>query len=171
MSLAQGNWNKGFYVLFTGEYEHTIDAKSRLAIPAEIRSGLEAEKHGTAFYVAPGSTDTLWLWPERLFEQMASATEASLLPDEDLLEFEELLYSQASRVEMDKSGRIRVPERLLKQASLGSSVVLLGVKDHLELRDPERWAGQRDDKLAKQAELMMRARRAMQRVRSTHKED
>ncbi len=100
-----------------------------------------------------------------------AASEASLLPDEDLLEFEELLYSQASRVEMDKSGRIRVPERLLKQASLGSSVVLLGVKDHLELRDPERWAGQRDDKLAKQAELMMRARRAMQRVRSTHKED
>jgi MraZ protein len=156
-------------VLFTGEYEHTIDAKSRLAIPAEIRSGLE--KHGTAFYVAPGTTDTLWLWPERLFEQMASATEASLLPDEDLLEFEELLYSQASRVEMDKAGRIRVPERLLKQALLGSSVVLLGVKDHLELRDPERWARQRDDKLAKQAELMMRARRALQRARSIHTED
>ena len=82
-----------------------------------------------------------------------------------------MLYSQASRVEMDKAGRIRVPERLLKQALLGSSVVLLGVKDHLELRDPERWARQRDDKLAKQAELMMRARRAMQRVRSIHTED
>jgi MraZ protein len=158
-------------LLFTGEYEHTIDAKSRLAIPAEIRAGLEAAQHGTAFYVAPGSSESLWLWPERLFEQMAAASEASLLPDEDLLEFEELLYSQASRVEMDKSGRIRVPERLLKQASLGSSVVLLGVKDHLELRDPERWAGQRDEKLAKQAEIMMRARRALRRSRSSHMEE
>ncbi len=150
-------------MLFTGEYEHTIDAKSRLAIPAEIRAGLEAAKHGTAFYVAPGTADTLWLWPERLFEQMASASEASLLPDEDLLEFEELLYSQASRVELDKSGRLRIPERLLRQASLGGSVVLLGVKDHLEIRDPERWARQRNDKLAKQSEIMMRARRALQR--------
>ena len=158
-------------MLFTGEYEHTIDAKSRLAIPAEIRAGLEADQHGTALYVAPGSSDTLWLWPERLFEQMALASEASLLPDEDLLEFEELLYSQASRVEMDKSGRIRVPERLLTQASLGSSVMLLGVKDHLELRDPERWARQRDEKLAKQAEIMMRARRALQRSRSSHMEE
>ncbi|MBT5381976.1 MAG: cell division protein [Phycisphaerae bacterium] len=158
-------------MLFTGEYEHTIDAKSRLAIPAEVRAGLEADQHGTAFYVAPGSTDTLWLWPERLFEQMAAASEASLLPDEDLLEFEELLYSQASRVEMDKSGRIRIPERLLTQASLGSSVMLLGVKDHLELRDPERWARQRDEKLAKQSEIMMRARRALQRARSSTLED
>ena len=158
-------------MLFTGEYEHTIDAKSRLAIPAEIRAGLEAARHGGAFYVAPGAADTLWLWPEKLFEQMAQASEASLLPDEDLLEFEELLYSQASRVELDKSGRIRLPERLLKQASLGSAVVLLGVKVHLELRDPERWARQRDEKLAKQAEIMMRARRAMQRGRSGQKEE
>lgn len=157
-------------MLFTGEYEHTIDAKSRLAIPAEIRAGLEAAKHGTAFYVAPGSAESLWLWPESRFEQMAKATEASLLPDEDLLEFEELLYSQASRVDMDKSGRIRLPERLLTQVALGSAVVLLGVKDHLELRDPERWARQRDEKLAKQAEIMMRARRAMQRARTNMEE-
>jgi MraZ protein len=133
-------------LLFTGEYEHTIDAKSRLAIPAEIRAGLEADQHGTAFYVAPGKSDTLWLWPERLF-------------------------SQASRVEMDRSGRIRIPERLLTQACLGSSVMLLGVKDHLELRDPERWARQRDEKLAKQSEIMMRARRALQRARTSTVED
>jgi len=150
-------------VLFTGEYEHTIDAKSRLAIPADIRARLEAADHGPALYIAPGTAGTLWLWPERLFESMASATEASLLPDEDLLEFEELLYSQAARVELDKSGRVRIPERLLEQASLGASVTLLGVKDHLEIRDPERWARQRNEKLSKQSEIMMRARRALHR--------
>lgn len=147
-------------MLFTGEYEHTIDSKSRMAIPADVRARLEAASHGPSFYVAPGTAGTLWIWPERLFEQMASSTEASLLPDEDLLEFEEFLYSQAARVELDKSGRIRIPERLLQQASLGSSVVLLGVRDHLEIRDPERWARQRNEKLAKQSEIMMRARRA-----------
>ncbi len=166
MTLRPGCANEELSVLFTGEYEHTIDAKSRLAIPAEIRAGLEAAHHGTAFYVAPGTADTLWLWPERLFEKMAAASEASLLPDEDLLEFEELLYSQACRADLDKAGRIRIPERLLTMAGLGSSVTLLGVKDHLELRDPQRWARQRDDKLAKQSDIMMRARRAMQRTRN-----
>lgn len=158
-------------MLFTGEYEHTIDAKSRLAIPAEIRMHLDPAEHGQGFYVAPGTTGTLWLWPERVFERMAQASEASLLPNEDLLEFEELLYSQAARVELDKTGRVRVPERLLRLADLGSTVVLLGVKDHLELRDPQRWARQRDEKLAKQAEIMMRARRAAQRGRGGTSED
>lgn len=158
-------------MLFTGEFEHTIDAKSRLAIPAEIRNRLDLAEHGSAFYVAPGTANTLWLWPQKTFEQMAKATEASLLPDEDLLGFEEFLYSQAAFVEMDKTGRIRIPERLMQLANLGSSIMLLGVKDHLELRDPERWSRQRQDKLAAQSEIMMRARRAMARTRPHQTED
>ena len=150
-------------MLFTGEFEHTIDAKSRLAIPADIRNRLDDNLHGTGFYVAPGMATTLWLWPQLTFEHMAMATEASLLPDEDLQGFDEFLYSQAAFVEMDKTGRIRIPERLLQLANLGTQVTLLGVKDHLELRDPDRWAQQRQDKLASQNEIMKRARRAMVR--------
>jgi MraZ protein len=152
-------------VLFTGEYEHTIDAKHRVAIPSDIRSRLTPEHHGEAFYLAPGPDASLWLWPERTFESLAAASEQSLLPDEDLMEFEELLYSQSSRVELDSAGRIRIPERLMKLAGLESSIVILGVKDHLELRDPTAWARRRDEKLAKQAEIVMRARRALLRQR------
>ena len=152
-------------MLFTGEYEHTIDAKHRVAIPAEIRSRLDSKQHGTAFYLAPGTDASLWLWPEKTFEMLASTSEQSLLPDEDLAEFEELLYSQSSWVEPDKTGRIRIPERLLKLAGLDSTVVILGVKDHLELRDPAAWAARRDEKLAKQSEIVMRARRAQARQR------
>ncbi|MCH2132284.1 MAG: hypothetical protein MK116_00905 [Phycisphaerales bacterium] len=152
-------------MLFTGEYEHTIDAKHRVAIPSEIRSRLDPARHGEAFYLAPGTDASLWLWPEKTFETLATTSEQSLLPDEDLLEFEELLYSQSSRVELDSAGRIRIPERLLKLANLDSTIVILGVKDHLELRDPTAWAKRRDEKLAKQAEIMMRARRALARQR------
>lgn len=150
-------------MLFTGEYEHTVDAKGRLAIPSEIRNRLDPAVHGRGLYLAPGPSDALWLWPAKTFERMAAASEASLLPDEDLLEFEELLYSQSTHVELDSAGRIRIPERLLNMAQLGSSVVLLGVKDHLELRDPQRWASQRDTRLAQQADIMVRARQAMRR--------
>ena len=153
-------------VLFTGEYEHTIDAKHRVAIPSEIRSRLDPSRHGDAFYLAPGTDSSLWLWPERTFEKLASTSEQSLLPDEDLAEFEELLYSQSAWVEPDKSGRIRIPERLLTLAGLESNVVILGVKDHLELRDPVAWSRRRDEKLAKQSEIVMRARRAQDRHRN-----
>jgi MraZ protein len=147
--------------VFTGEYEYTIDAKQRLAIPADVRSQLDEERHGRAFYAVPGPNGALWLWPEVTFEQMSGAAEQSLLPAEEMMEFEELLYSQAARVSLDKAGRVRVPERLLQSAGIGQRVVILGVKDHLELRDPGAWAARRRDKLAKQGEIMLRARRAL----------
>jgi MraZ protein len=148
-------------VLFTGEYEHTIDAKQRLAIPAEIRTRLDAASHGEAFYLAPGPNGVLWLWPERTFEQMAGAMEASLIPAEEMMEFEELLFSQSTRLELDKTGRIRLPERMMQLGGLTQRVTILGVRDHLELRDSDRWAELRQQKLAKQSEIMLRARRAL----------
>jgi len=149
-------------VLFTGEYEHSIDAKQRMAIPADFRSGMEPETLGSAFYLSPGPNGALWLWPERTFEKLAGAMSSSLLPAEELMEFEELLYSQSRRLELDKAGRVRLPERMLAEARLGQQVVILGVKDHLELRDPEQWNLQRQQKLSKQSEIMLRARRALQ---------
>jgi MraZ protein len=121
--------------------------------------------HGDAFYIAPGQMGALWLWPERTFEAMALATEQSLVPDEEMLEYEQLLYSQAARVELDKAGRVRIPERMIRIADLGSKVVVLGVKDHLEVRDPDRWELLREEKLAQQSEIMLRARRALQKQR------
>ena len=56
---------------------------------------------------------------------------------------------------------MRIPERLMQLAGLKQSVVLLGVKDHLELRDPKEWEATRREKLAKQSEIMLRARRAL----------
>ncbi len=152
-------------MLFTGEYEHNIDAKQRLAIPSDLRGRLDPHVHGDAFYIAPGQAGALWLWPERTFEAMALATEQSLVPDEEMLEYEQLLYSQAARVELDKAGRVRIPERMIRIADLGSKVVVLGVKDHLEVRDPDRWEQLREEKLAQQAEIMLRARRALQKQR------
>ncbi len=149
-------------MLFTGEYEHTIDAKLRLAIPSEIRSRLDPERHGSAFYLAPGPDGVIWIWPEKTFEEMAGAMAQSLLPDENLLDFEQYLFPNSHRVDLDKSGRIRLPERMLREAAIESSVVILGVRDHLELRDPAHWAEQRREKLARQHEIMLRARQALQ---------
>ncbi len=149
-------------MLFTGEYEHTIDDKHRVAVPREIRNRLDPERHGSSFYLSPGPNGAVWIWPEKTFERMAGALEETFLPDEDTMEFEELMFSQSQLVAMDKTGRIRIPDRLLAMGGLEDSVVILGVKDHLELRSPAEWNQQREQKLARQREIMLRARRALE---------
>jgi MraZ protein len=148
-------------VLFTGEHEHTIDAKQRLAIPAEIRAQLDAQGQAEALYVGPGANGALWMWPEKTFERMSSAMEATLLPGEEMMEFEELLFPQSRRLEIDKAGRIRLPEQMLKEFDLGETVMVIGMKDHLELRDPAQWQQQRQQSLAKRRDIMLRARQAL----------
>ena len=128
-------------MLFTGEYEHTIDAKQRLAIPSELRQRLHPDIHGESFYLAPGANGTLWLWPEKTFERLASALEHTLLPGEEVMELDELIFPQSRRLEIDKNGRVRLPDQMLAEHGLGETVMILGMKDHLELRDPAGGAG------------------------------
>jgi MraZ protein len=155
-------------VLFTGEHEHTIDDKQRLAIPAEFREQLErGDDQADALYLAPGSNGHLWLWPQRTFERMTGALEASLLPGEELMEFEEFIFPQSRRLEIDKAGRIRLPEQMLGEFGLGQTVVILGMKDHLELRDPAQWQQRRQQNLSRSAEILRRAREAMRRGQAT----
>ncbi len=148
-------------MLFTGEYEYTIDAKQRLAIPAEIRSRLNPDRDGLAFYVTAGPNDALWLWPERTFERMAGAIEASLLPAEEMMEFDEITFPTARRLEMDKTGRVRLPKPMLEAAGIQSKVVILGVRDHLELRDPGQWEQRRLEKQADRTTIFHRARQIL----------
>ncbi|MCP3905914.1 MAG: hypothetical protein GY715_20000 [Planctomycetes bacterium] len=152
-------------MLFTGEYEHTIDAKQRMAIPAEIRARLDPKVHGAGFYVAPGPNGALWIWPERTFEEMAAAMGRSLLPAEEMMAFEEMLFSQARHMVPDKAGRVRLPERLLRLIGVEQGIVILGVKDHLELRPPSVWEDRREQNLAKHAEIVLQARRAHEEQR------
>jgi len=152
-------------VLFTGEYEHTIDAKQRMAIPAEVRALIDPDVHGKGFYVAPGPNNALWIWPERTFEKMAAGLDPSLLPAEEMLPFERMLFSQARHLVPDKAGRVRLPERLLKLIGVRQAVVILGVKDHLELLAPSAWEEEREQNLAKHSEIVLRARRAQEEQR------
>jgi len=152
-------------VLFTGEYEHSIDAKQRVAIPSELRAVLDPAVHGEGFYATPGLNGALWLWPSRTFEELVNTMDASLLPEDEVAEFDDFFFSQAARLEIDSAGRVRLPERLLRGAGIEKNVTILGVRDHLELRDPADWATLLEEKRRTQADLMRRARVAMARRR------
>ena len=146
-------------MLFTGKNELSIDAKQRLAIPAKIRAQLHPKTDGEAFYVTRGPNGVLWLWTERMFERVSGQVEPTLTPPTDLMDFDQTTFPEAQRVELDTAGRIRLPQELLDQAGLGSTVLLLGMRFHMEIWDREAWEANLQQKQSRRSDIAQRASR------------
>jgi len=146
-------------MLFTGNTERSIDDKQRLSIPTEMRCGFAMGSGSSVVYASPGSAGSIFLWSESTFEAMSKSLDHSLLPDEDVMEYEQLLYSQSKRIEIDKAGRIRLPEPLLEYAGIGTQAVVIGVRDHIEIRNAAQWKASLGEKLPKLPEIWNRARK------------
>lgn len=157
-------------MVFTGTYEHSIDAKNRLAIPSDLRAQILEEERGRqtdkppCLYVTLGEGQALCLYTQGRFEQRAAELDNSQLEAEQLLAYERLMFSLARRVELDQQGRVRLPENLLAMTGLKSDVVLIGVKDHLEIRDRQTWQAHVRQILADQPQILMNPRRAMRKA-------
>jgi len=159
-------------LVFTGTYQHAIDAKNRVAIPSEVRSllarsGEVPPETPVCWYVTLGEEGSLSLYTESGFEKRAAELDQSELDAEELLDYERFFFSLAQRVEQDKSGRVRLPEQLVEMTDLQSEVVLIGVKDHLEIRDRQRWREQVEAMLKQRAGAVMNPRRAMRKSKET----
>ncbi len=155
-------------MVFTGTYEHSIDLKHRLAIPADVRAQIESESprqfdKPVQLFVALIDGPTLALYTRDGFEQRAKELTRSLSNDETET-YERLTFSLARQVEIDKQGRILLPENLLTLSGLGTEVVLIGVNDHLEIRDRKTWQEYIARVLAQQPQLLMNPRRALRKT-------
>ena len=158
-------------MIFTGTYKHAVDVKSRLAIPSKIRSQIqrsEGQQAGQALTLVMtlGEDGCLCLYTESGFEQRAKELDASTLDHDELLAYERLFFSSAETAEIDKQGRVRLPESLLSRTELGSDVVLLGVKDHLEVHDRQTWLVHVEQQLKNNPSITMNPRRAMRKSES-----
>lgn len=150
-------------MIFTGEYEHGIDGKNRLAIPAKWRSRLVPERDGAGFYVVPGTPPTtLWIYTERHFEALAEQFESELIQDEDVLRFQQSYFPRADLVELDTQGRVLLSEKMLKSAGLGRDVIVCGVRDHIEIRSPQEHEKQSAESAERSREIQLKARRNYQ---------
>lgn len=143
-------------MLFTGEYEHTIDAKKRLAIPAEIRGRWRPEEDGAGWFAVPWRNGLIRLYTERGFHDRALSGKLTLTPDEDEAELQATLFGLSARLEMDAAGRVRFPEEMLELVGLSGEVVLVGAGDRLEMRDRAAWRKSRRDRLSQLPDLMKR---------------
>ncbi|HEU5216693.1 MAG TPA: division/cell wall cluster transcriptional repressor MraZ [Gaiellaceae bacterium] len=121
--------------MLLGEYEHTIDDKNRLTLPAKFRRVFE-----DGIVVTRGLDGCLHAWPHDAWRQLVDSRLSSL----DLLSVQgrrlhRHFFSGASETAPDKQGRVSIPPALLTHAKLGRDVVVAGVNDHLEIWDRAAW--------------------------------
>src|SRR3990172_10549218 len=120
-------------LLLTGEYQHTVDEKGRVLISNKLRGQIDAQEHGSNFYMVLGANGILCLYPEKHFEQVSLALAPGSTAPDEAVAFERLSFALASKIELDSQGRLLLNDRLRRRASLKDHITLVGVRDHIEL--------------------------------------
>ncbi len=120
--------------MFLGEYEHSIDDKGRLAVPARFR-----EQLGEGIVITRGFEHCLMGFPLAYFERLASQVSSLSIGNTEARDMRRLLFSGASDSPLDKQGRINIPPNLREYAGLSDTVVIAGMNTHFEIWSLERW--------------------------------
>lgn len=135
-------------MLFTGHAEHAIDAKLRLSLPKKHRAQWDPDEQGDQWYCVPWPNGILRLYPAKTFQRLAEKSAESLTPNEDQSELEATLYGLAEMLTVDAQGRIMLPKEHLEMTGLGRAVVVVGVRNRLEIHDLEGWQADRARRFA-----------------------
>jgi MraZ protein len=121
--------------MFFGEYEHTIDDKSRLTLPARFREQLAG-----GVVLAKGLDGYVAVYPRAAWQQTIEARLAALDPlTREARELRRFFFAGAADAELDKNGRVLVPPALARHARLDRDILVAGVYDHLEIWDRSTW--------------------------------
>ena len=121
--------------MFMGEYNHTIDAKGRLIIPSKFRELL-----GEEFVLTKGLDGCLSIYPMDEWKAFEEKLRALPLTNKNARTFTRFFVAGATNCELDKQGRILVPQTLREFAGLEKEVVLTGNLDRIEIWSKEKWS-------------------------------
>jgi len=124
--------------MFLGQYEHSIDDKGRLTIPARFRELLTAE----GAYVTQGFDRNLMVITTSAFEELYQRVNQMSMTDLNARLLKRLIFSSADRVEVDKAGRILIPQFLRQAIGLNGDVIIVGVGDYFEIWSRDLWSEQ-----------------------------
>ncbi len=123
--------------MFLGRYEHNIDEKGRLTIPARYRELLE-----NGAYVTQGFYHNLIVHPVSAFEELFSKVNHLAFTDPIARQLKRFIFSTAERCEFDKTGRILLPQFLRESAQLNEEAMIVGAGAYFEIWSPQNWAKQ-----------------------------
>ncbi|MCD7724383.1 MAG: division/cell wall cluster transcriptional repressor MraZ [Clostridiales bacterium] len=122
--------------MFMGEYNHTIDGKGRLIIPSKFREAL-----GDTFVVTKGLDGCLFVYDTEEWSAFEEKLKSLPITNKEARQFVRFFLAGAAEVEVDKQGRILVPNVLREFAELNKDVVLIGVASRIEIWSKERFEG------------------------------
>jgi MraZ protein len=132
--LKWGKVDNNPKMILTGTYRHIIDEKNRLFLPAKLRRGK------SRFIVTPGLDKCIYVYPLETWVNIIDRLDDITLKDKTKQRvFKRVFLSDAVEVQPDDQGRIVVPQTLKDQSSIGKEVVVIGVRNHLEIWAEGKW--------------------------------
>lgn len=124
--------------MLLGEYDHTLDDKNRLTLPAKFRAAL-----ANGVVLTRGLDTCLEAYPADDWQQLVESRLAGLNPlSHETRVLERFYYTGAVESVPDKQGRVMLPSSLLEHAKLDREVVVVGMRDRLEIWDRAAWRAQ-----------------------------
>jgi len=126
--------------MFLGQYQHTLDEKGRITIPARFRDLL-----ADGAYVTQGFDQNLKLQTEPAFEAMAAKVNHLSETNPKIRKLRRLFFASAGRVELDSLGRVLIPQYLRDFAGLNKEAMIVGVGESIEIWSPGAWQKQLDE--------------------------
>lgn len=130
-----GKWGEGGnQFMFMGEYQHSIDEKGRLIIPAKFRESL-----GASFVITRGLDNCLFVYPKSEWAVLEQKLKSLPLMKADARAFTRFFFSGATESELDKQGRVNIAKNLAQYAKLEKDCVVIGVSNRVEIWSREIW--------------------------------
>jgi MraZ protein len=120
--------------MLIGEYQHTLDPKKRLSLPAKFRKEV-----GRKVVITRGLDSCLFMYPTAAWQKIAAKLAALPVGQADTRGLSRFMLAGAIEAEVDAAGRILIPEYLKDFAGLRSRVVLAGVSDRIEIWNEKAW--------------------------------
>jgi MraZ protein len=141
-------------VPFRGTFDHTLDAKSRLTVPARYRANLA---EGVVLGMALDLRPCVGVWRPSDYEQYTRRQIAALPAlSPRLPELERFFFGSSHETELDGAGRVMIPSFLAEHASLQKEVIVVGAGERMELWNKAAWSGYRPEMLTSVAEVTAR---------------
>jgi MraZ protein len=120
--------------MLLGEFEHSVDDKGRITIPAKFRGRL-----AEGVVVTKAIDPCLWLYPNDTWDELSTKIRNLPLADRQAREFRRQVFGGAADSVPDRQGRVILPPYLRQYAAIDKQAVIIGLHDHCEIWNPERW--------------------------------
>ncbi len=126
--------------MLIGEFEHSLDVKGRLIMPAKLRDSI-----GDSFVVTKGLDGCLFAFSKSEWANFEEKLKSLPLSNKNSREFTRFFLSGATECEIDKQGRFLIPNNLREVAGLTKEVVIIGVGTRIEFWDKQKWNNYNND--------------------------